>query len=148
GGEPVLCGAFGGEPGALLLGLAERRSIAVRAAGCSADNGGYIHDRRSGERRDLVDIPPPDLSRHEVDDLYNLVLEEASEATVVVLTGMRSPSVVPLDVYRRLPADLTALGCRVVADLDVHNLLAASGTICCAKISHVDLLAAGEAAGD
>src|SRR5690606_33955988 len=44
--------------------------------------------------------------------------------------------------------DLTALGCRVVADLDVHNLLAASGTICCAKISHVDLLAAGEAAGD
>jgi 1-phosphofructokinase len=77
-----------------------------------------VHDRRSGGRDVVVEVTAPTLTRHEVDDLYNLTLEEASRADVLVLTGRRHESVIPLGVYQRLPRDAAALGCRVVADLD------------------------------
>ena len=70
-------------------------------------------------------------------------------AAVSVLSGQADDSVVDPDVYRRLAADLTANGGRVVADLSGAYLAAVlDGGVEFLKVSHGELLADDRAGKD
>jgi 1-phosphofructokinase len=149
GVDARLVAALGGEAGDVLTGLVEREGVGLRRVPTAAANGGYVQDRRGGERRTLVDMPAAQLSRHDVDELYGAVLVEALEAGVCVLTGPPAPDVLPADVYERLGADLCENGCRVVADLSGDALAAAlRGGLSVLKVSHDELVEAGLAEGE
>jgi 1-phosphofructokinase len=117
--------ALGGETGAVLRGLLGDREVSLYAHDTTARNGGYVHDRRSGERIELVYAPSEPLSRHDLDSLYEIALIQGLEAGAAVLSGLTVQTTIPAQVYRRLAADLTANGCRVFADLSGDLLDAA-----------------------
>lgn len=109
--------------------------------------GAYAHDRRTGDRRVLADLPPQHLSRHELDALYGAAVVAALEAPVSVLGGPHDPSPVPPDVYRRLASDISSAGGCVVADLSGEPLDAVlSGGVDVLKVSHEDLVEDGRVA--
>jgi 1-phosphofructokinase len=143
GVSTVLCGPFAGESGRVLKLLIEAAGVRVRATGCSAPNGGYLHDRRDGERRVIASVASAELSRHETDDLYNAALTTCLAAGFAVLTGPAHPSVLSADVYRRMALDLDANGARVVADLSGSALRALAGGVELLKVSHEELIEAG-----
>ncbi|MGW5055317.1 1-phosphofructokinase family hexose kinase [Actinokineospora sp. NPDC004072] len=145
----TLCGAFGGETGMVLRHLVGEGGIRVCGRDVAARNGAYIHDRRDGERDSLVEMPPDPLTRHELDDLYALTLREALAAGTAILGGVHDPRVAPPALYKRLTADLSELGCRVVVDLAGEYLAAArEGGPSVIKVSHEELLEAGAAEAD
>ena len=89
--------------------------MAVDVAG---ENGGYVHDRRSGERDEVGVQATMALTRHEIDDLYSAALVTGLAAGLCVLGGTNPDApAVPADVYRRLATDLRTNGTIVVADL-------------------------------
>ncbi len=149
GADVVVCGPFGGETGAVTAFLAQDEGLRVRRTLGTGPAGGYVHDRRDGERSEVATAVPEPLDRHEVDDLYGAVLMEGLEADVVVLTGSDPAAVLPADVVGRLAADLRAAGRTVVADLSgeaAHAFATAGGTVL--KMSHEELLDAGIARSD
>ncbi len=149
GTDVVLCATFGGETGQVARSLIEASGITVRAIDAAAANGSYLHDRRSGEREPIITLPGGRLSRHEVDDLFGVTLVEGLEADLCLLGGPDAARVLPADTYRRLAADLTANGKRVVIDLSGDQLEAAlEGGVAFAKVSHEELLRDGRAADD
>jgi 1-phosphofructokinase len=142
GVQARLCAPFGGEVGHVLQALISAEAIHVSAGAASRGNGAYVHDRRHGDRTAVADMAPIVLSRHEVDDLYGTTLAEGMAADVTVLGGPATSQVVPADIYRRLAADLRAVGKTVVADLSGAALTAAlQGGITVLKVSHEDLIA-------
>jgi 1-phosphofructokinase len=144
-----LCVPLGGEVGAVLETLMGAEGVRVRVATSTRGNGAYVHDRRGGERRTVADMPPAVLSRHEVDELYSCTLATGLAADVTVLGGPSTPDVIPPDVYRRIAADLRAVGRPVVADLSGEALTAAlQGGISLLKVSHGDLVEDGRARGE
>ena len=124
GMRPHLCGAFGGETGQVARFLAELEDLDVRDIPSEAWNGGYVHDRRGGDRIELVDVPPSHLSRHEVDELYSVTMAAALSTGTCILAGSHVKEVIPDDVYVRLAADLRSAGVEVVADLSGSSLKA------------------------
>lgn len=147
--DVVLCGVFGGETGRILRHLLEYEGIEVRGIDTTGANGGYVHDRRGGERVTLARIDPTMLTRHEVDDLFALSLESGLRSDVAVLGGPHSGAVVPHEVYGRLAGDLGAMGVPVVADLSGPALtcvLAGNPTVL--KVAHDDLIEDGRAGSD
>ncbi len=153
GVRTVLCAAFGGETGRVLPALVEAEGVAVRAVRAQAANGAYVHDRRGGARRPMLEFPSPTLTRHEVDELYGLALTSGIEAGVVVLTGVAHASgklaaSVPPDAFRRLARDLRANGAVVVADLAGAALAGAlEGGLDLLKVSHREVVEGGYADG-
>jgi 1-phosphofructokinase len=149
-GVPVtICSAFGGETGQVIKTLIEREGVRVRAVDIEGSNGAYVHDRRSGERVQLAEMPVPPLSRHAVDELYGAMLSEALDATVCVLGGVPGERTIPADTYRRLASDLRKNDVIVVADLSGEQLEAAvAGGIAVLKVSASELLDAGRLASD
>ena len=143
-----LCAPLGGETGAVLKTLIEREGVTLEAVPVQGWNGGYVHDRRSGERRPLAQVPSARLSRHEVDDLYDAALVAGLAAGVAVLTGPSHDRVLPTDVYQRLPRDLSENGVSVVADLSGAALRAVAGGVRYLKVSHSELIEAGYGAGE
>ncbi|EWT06476.1 phosphofructokinase [Intrasporangium chromatireducens Q5-1] len=144
GVRPVLCMPCGGETGRLLGPLLEAESLAVRAVEAAGQTAAYVHDRTGGERNVIATTEPPPLGRHEADQLYTAMLEAAARADVAVLCGPASEGVLPEDTYRRLPADLHALGTPIVADLSGAVLRdALSAGVDVLKVSHEELLADG-----
>jgi 1-phosphofructokinase len=143
-GSPVtLCAPFGGESGMLLRTLIEAEQVSIRPVDSQGWNGGYIHDRRDGERRVLAEVQSPQLTRHEVDNLYNTVISAGLSARCVVLSGPAHENVLPADVYRRLAHDFSTNGIRVVADLSRDALKALDGGVHILKVSHEELIGAG-----
>ncbi len=117
-GVPVtICVALGGETGQVLRHLIAADGVDLQAVHVGARNGGYVHDRRGGQRTPLVQAPGEPLARHELDDLYESALLHGLQSGVAVLSGPADPRLVPADAYRRLCADLTGNGVRVLADL-------------------------------
>ncbi|MCG8916497.1 PfkB family carbohydrate kinase [Actinokineospora sp. PR83] len=152
-GSPVVfCCALGGETGSVLGHLLTGPDLEVRARQVAARNGAYIHDRREGEREELVEQYPGRLTRHEVDDLYELAVVAGLSAGVAVLGGsvdVATEEVIPVSVYERLAADLGRNGCRVVVDLAGARLAAAlEGTPAVVKVSHEELIEDGRAKSD
>ncbi len=149
-GMPVaLCGAFGGETGAVLRHLVADDGLALHAFDVAARNGGYVHDRRNGERTAVAEMGGDPLSRHELDGLYELALVQGIEAGVAVLSGPTDPRTCPAEIYRRLACDLSANGCAVFADLSGGMLDAVlQGGPRFVKVSHEELLEDGRATED
>lgn len=146
--EVRLCGPFGGESGLLLRPLIQRAGIDLCEVAIGSGNGAYVHDRRGGERREIATAAPPALNRHELDDLCNRAVVEGLDADVVVLSGPDNDRVLAADVYRRMAADLTRNGQRVVVDLAGPYLdEAAAGRATVVKASHEDLIEDGRARG-
>jgi 1-phosphofructokinase len=147
GAKAVLCSALGGETGHVLRHLIE---VELKARDVTARNGGYVHDRRDGGRDPVVRMPADPLSRHELDDLYEMTLVEALNAGVAVLSGPAADDTpVPDSVYERLAKDLGGNGCRVVVDLSGARLAAAlAGGPTVVKISHEELVSDGRAESD
>ncbi|MCV2489143.1 PfkB family carbohydrate kinase [Geodermatophilus sp. YIM 151500] len=149
--DTTMAGAFGGETGFTLDRLIAAEKVRVRSSPCARPNGSYIHDRRSGDREPLVNVPPPTLTRHEVDELYTGALAVGLDADVAALggpdtLGVTAPESVPPDTYRRLAADLRAVEVPVVADLSGPPLDAAlEGHVTVLKASHEDLVDDGRA---
>ncbi|WP_447001824.1 PfkB family carbohydrate kinase [Saccharothrix isguenensis] len=147
GAEVVLCSALGGETGQVLRNLI---GVELKARDVAARNGGYVHDRREGGRDEVVRMPADPLSRHELDDLYEMTLMEALKAGVAVLSGPAADDTpVPDSVYERLAKDLGGNGCRVVVDLSGERLTAAlAGGPTVVKVSHEELVSDGLADSD
>ncbi|HEY0700381.1 MAG TPA: PfkB family carbohydrate kinase [Micromonospora sp.] len=149
-GTPVvLCAALGGEIGQVLEPLMASEGVDLKVIRRESSSGGYVHDRRGGRRAELADVPGHPLSRHELDELYNLALGEGLRAPVSVLSGPGEPSLAPADTYRRLAADLGGNGSLVVADLSGRHLDAVLDSgLYFLKVSHEELLRDGRATGE
>ena len=117
GADVTLCCALGGEPGCVLRGLIEAAQVTLRAADARTPNGVYVHDRRSGQRVEVVSVESRPLERHASDELYGIALAAGLDADVTLVTGCQPDDVVDADLYRRLVGDLRAEGKLVVADL-------------------------------
>ncbi len=113
----MLCAPFGGEVGLVLRPLLDHEGISVRAVEMEAENGAYVHDRREGSRREIVETRLPPLDRHALDELYSIIIGSAFQAGVCVLAGCPEPGVLADDTYRRLARDLGENDVTVVADL-------------------------------
>jgi 1-phosphofructokinase len=149
GVDVALCGPFGGESGTVAWSLLAQEGMRVDAVDVVSWSGTYVHDRRSGERVVVADVPPQTLSRHELDQLYGAAVVSALEVPVSVLGGPHEPSPVPPDVYRRLAKDIRSNGRLVVADLSGAALDAAlQGGIDVLKVSHEELVDDGHARTD
>src|SRR5919198_625075 len=86
GAEATLCAALGGESGDILRALIESAGLGLRSVDSQASNGAYVHDRRSGKREVLAESPDPELTRHELDELYGATVATGLEGGVTVLT--------------------------------------------------------------
>lgn len=149
GVEVVLCAALGGEIGQVLEPLLVSEGVDLKAVARDSGSGGYVHDRRDGSRQEIADVPGQPLSRHELDELYNLALGEGLSAAVSILSGPNEPWLVPADLYRRFAADLSANGGRVVVDLSGDHLGSAlEGGVFFLKVSHEELIRDGRARSD
>ena len=115
--------------------------ISVLSVDTEGANGAYIHDRRSGERRVIVETSSPSLARHELDDLYGITLAAGLDSDAVLVTGPRNEGVLHADVFERLCRDLRTNGRPVLADLSGEPLTAAlRGGVDFLKVSDEDLL--------
>lgn len=143
--RPVVCAPVGGEVGRALIGLTRDWRIDLQPIQTITDTPAYVHDRRDGERAEVARSSPPALRRHEVDQLYSRFLELAIGAGRCVVTGPVTEDLVPIDVYRRLGADLAAADVTVVADLHGPALagLLEGGPLELLKVSAGDLVEDG-----
>lgn len=142
--ETTLATALGGESGRLLEVLLADAGLRVHAVRGAGSNGVYVHDRRSGARVALAQVPAPRLTRHEVDELYGIVLADALDCRVACLTGPQHGGVLGAAVYARLAGDLRDNGVTVLADLTGPALTAAlAGGVDVLKLSDGELVAEG-----
>jgi len=149
GAQVTLCVATGGETGEIIVRLLKQDDFRVRAIARRSSSGWYVHDRRDGSRDSIAEHPGSPLVRHDLDELYTVTLAEGLQADVSLLSGAASPDIVDPDVYRRLAADLSANGSRVVADLSGDHLTAAlAGGLAFVKVSHEELIDDGRAPDD
>ncbi|WP_285637965.1 PfkB family carbohydrate kinase [Lentzea sp. NBRC 102530] len=140
GVEAVVCATFGGETGRVLHTLLEGEHVELKSRLVAARNGAYVHDRRDGSRSEMVEMLPDALSRHELDDVYELALVEGMRAGTAVLSGPSDDRVLPHETYFRLTSDLTSNGCRVIVDLAGDRLAeAVRGGPHVVKVSHEEL---------
>ena len=141
GARVSLCIPLGGETGTVLESLLAVDGISVLSVETEGANGAYVHDRRSGERRAIVETSSPSLARHELDDLYGITLAAGLDSDAVLVTGPRNEGVLHADVFGRLCRDLRANRRSVLADLSGEPLTAAlRGGVDFLKVSDEDLL--------
>lgn len=143
GERAVLCGPTAGEAGLVVKALVESEGISLKAVECNGEIGGYIHDRRNGERNVVVDVDSPALNRHDSDDLYDVILVEALEAGVAVITGDGHRGIAEGSFFKRLALDLGSSGVRVAADVSGDALRAIDGGLTFLKVSEDDLVRDG-----
>ncbi|WP_256841340.1 1-phosphofructokinase family hexose kinase [Ornithinimicrobium cryptoxanthini] len=139
-----VCGPFGGETGAILRQLAETDGLDVTAVEYAEGSAARVHDRRSGERKEIASMPAQALRRHETDEFFGAALVTGTEADVCVITGAQPADVLGADFFARLTHDLLVGGALVVADLSAEAAVqvAAQGPTLL-KMSHLEVIAAG-----
>jgi 1-phosphofructokinase len=148
GGDATVCAALGGESGTVLRALIGAEHFELCEVWVEHPSGAYVHDRREGTRAVVGEGFPLPLNRHELDALYGATFAAAVAAGTCVLTGT-VPSVVPVDTFRRLTADLCRNGVDVIVDTSRECLAAAlAGGPGLVKLSHEELLSGGYAEGD
>jgi 1-phosphofructokinase len=144
GAKVAMCCVLSGESGRVLRHLLDDEGIRVVAVDRSGRGAGYIHDRRGGERVNLVETNGDPITRHDLDELYGRTLREGLDASLVILSGPAGNDTLPSDVYRRLASDFRHGGRRVVVDLSGERLRAAlAGGVTVAKVSDEELLRDG-----
>jgi 1-phosphofructokinase len=130
----------GGEVGEVLSALVPGWKIGLERVDIAASSPAYVHDRRSGERHELVSVSAPTLDRHDVDDYYAAVLRVALSSDGCVMTAS-NPPLLPEDAYGRLVADLSAQGVPMFADIHGGALDSTlrGGRLAALKVSDEDL---------
>ena len=89
GERPVLCAPAGGESGHILRGLVPSWGIDLAAVWTDGgDSPSHIEDRRGGELVTIAESTMPVLDRHELDEMYGVVLEQAARTGICVLAGL------------------------------------------------------------
>lgn len=142
--EVAMVSVLTGESGRMLRHLLGDEGIRVVAVDRTGRGAAYVHDRREGERVKIVETGGEPISRHDLDELYGLMLREGLSADLVILSGPASEDALPADVYRRLAADLRTGGRRVIVDLAGERLTASlAGGVSLVKVSDEELLADG-----
>ncbi|GEK81456.1 1-phosphofructokinase family hexose kinase [Agrococcus baldri] len=142
--DVVLVCTLAGEAGTVALNLLEAEGFRVVAIETEGLSPAYIHDRRGGERKAIVEAQGEPLSRHALDSLYSATLREAADAELVILSGPDGEEMLEPDVYRRLASDMRQLGRPVLVDLAGPRLAAAlEGGVDLLKVSHEELVADG-----
>ncbi|MBO3663321.1 PfkB family carbohydrate kinase [Microbacterium stercoris] len=140
----TLCCVLTGELGRVVRRLLEDEGFRVAAVEREGHGAGYVHDRRDGERTAIAESPGEPLGRHELDELYGVMLRAGIDAGLAILSGPDGDGVLPSDTYRRLAADLRTNDVRVVVDLAGARLLAAlEGGADVVKVSDEELRADG-----
>lgn len=144
-----ICAVLTGEAGSVVRDLLEAEGIEVNAVDREGRAAAYVHDRRSGHRDSMIELPGDPLSRHDLDELYAIMLRETMRADVVLLSGPADDGIVQDDVYRRLASDVMATDTRVVVDLAGGRLEAAlQSGVTVVKVSDSELMRDGRIAGD
>lgn len=144
-----ICAPLGGEVGSAINGAFRQVGLRVHAVRTERENSATVVDRRDDGELEIASTGAPLLTRHEVDELFNLALAVGLDADVTILTGPQHSEVVTPDLYRRLAADLRANGARVIADLSGEPLEAAlQGGLDLLKIAHDEAVADGHADDD
>lgn len=140
GCEARLVSPLGGEAGEVLAALLPTWQVELRALRTSVASPTQLHDRRTGERIEVVEVQHPTLDRHEANDLYAMALEAALTSDAVVLTAA-STSLLDEDAYRRLAHDLNGQDVPIFADLHGEALAALldGGRLDLLKVSEDDL---------
>lgn len=142
GAEVMLCASFAGETGRVLQHLIGDEGIPLLPVKREGRGATYIHDRREGRRKEIVETEGDPLARHELDQLYGVTLGEGIASSIVLLSGPCGDKTLSPEVYRRLAADLRTCQCRVIVDLAGDRLDAAlRGGVDIAKVSDEELLA-------
>jgi len=121
GASPVLCSFLGGETGATLLPLLEGLGE-TRIARTGGPSGGYVIDRRGGERRLIAATQRPAPQRHEIDDLVAGTIAAALGSAATVVCNPYPADGLPEEVYEVLVGDLRAAGLPVLVDLSSPRL--------------------------
>lgn len=125
GGDPVLCGFIGGEPGDVLRPLLDGLPGELRLIETDGSSGCYVQDRRGGDRRlvsEALSAPP---SRHELDALVSATCAAALDCQALVVCNPYPGDTLPLGVYGNLVADVGQNGVPVLVDLSSPRLEAA-----------------------
>lgn len=140
GTSVTMCCTLTGETGTVLKHLLEDEGISVTAIQREGRGSAYLHDRRGGERVIVAEEAGDPIGRHELDELYGMVLEEGLQTKIVILSGPVGDDALPADTYRRLAADLRKAGAQVVVDLAGERLDAAlEGGVDVLKVSDDEL---------
>ena len=125
GADVSVNGPFGGELGTLIRSMLDGLGMQVNAVRYGYGNGGYVYDLRGEDRETVAHMPPPELSRHELDDLYGTAFVDALASDVLTVTGAEPGDVLPASFFGRLIRDTRDAGTTVVADLSGAPALAA-----------------------
>ena len=135
-----LVSPIGGEAGEVLAALVPSWEIELESVRASLTSPTQVHDRRGGERVEIVGVEMPELDRHESDDLYSAVLQAGLGADAVVLTAA-ADSILPFDAYGRLATDLSAQDIPLFADMhgDALDAVLEAGALDVLKVSEEDL---------
>jgi len=144
GERPLLCGPAGGETGRVLKSLVPAFGIDLSAVATEASSPVYVYDRRSGDREVMGETMMPRLTRHEIDEVYGKILEQAMQRVVCVIPG-QTGDIFPASFYRRLGADLSTSDTKVVGDLHGTELgaLLDGGGVDILKVSDEELMRDG-----
>ncbi len=144
GCDPRLVAPIGGEAGEVVAALLPGWDIELTAVRTSMRSPTQIHDRRSGDRQEIVGLSIPQIDRHEADDLYGAALEAGLACDAVVLTSA-GDGLLPDEAYGRLTHDIAATGTPVLADLHGPALdaILEVGMITMLKVSEDDLVLDG-----
>src|SRR5436190_10544347 len=138
--RPIVCGPFGGETGGVAESILRREGVDVRSVTVAGSTAVNVEENREDGHESLVHTEPPPLDRHELDDLYGVMIGAAVGGPAAVLTGSAWPNVLPPSTFRRLAADLREVGVPVVADLSEDQLRAAlEGGLAVVKVSDEEL---------
>lgn len=139
-----MCCVLTGETGTVLKHLLEDEGFDVVGVEREGRGPSYLHDRREGKRTEIAKELGDALGRHDLDEVYSLVLREGLASSLVILSGPAGEDVLPADTYRRLAADLRQGGAKVIVDLSGDRLDAAvDGGVDVLKVSHEELKADG-----
>ena len=130
------------------------RCSPARGSSCGWSTGSpaaaaYVHDSRTATV-EIASVPGHPLTRHELDELYNLALGEGLRGPVSVLSGPGHPSLVAaghLPPARRRPRRATAAGWSPTSPAP-HLAAVLDSGLSFLKVSHEELIRDGRAADD
>lgn len=148
GCDARLVAPIGGEAGEVVAALLPGWGVDFADVRASMTTSTQVHDRRSGDREELVPIRPADLDRHAADDLYAAVLEAALTSDALVLTS-GGDGLLPDEAYGRLIHDVNTSGTPVFADMHggALDMCLEHGSLRVLKVSEDDLALDGYAMG-
>lgn len=118
GGDTVATGFLGGGPGAYVRSVLKKQGVRHDFVEVDADTRiNFSVEDGSGEPPTTLNERGPEISKDDLDELFEHVRKYAKKASWVCLGGSLPPGV-PKEIYRDLAAIAKEAGARVVLDAD------------------------------